>query len=99
MEGETPEENQISKDGSEKHKKKKKKKHKHRKHHEEDSEEEDKKTINKKNQAVIKDLIADCFVLLHVIYVKIYLFELKKKKKSQAKLLNLKQKVKYIKHY
>ena len=26
-----------------------------------------KKTIDKKNQSVIKDLIADCFVLLHVI--------------------------------
>ena len=67
MEGETPEENHVSNDGNEKDKKKKKKKHKHRKHHGEDSEEEDKKTINKKNQTVIKDLIADCFVLLHVI--------------------------------
>ena len=70
MEGATPqnnEEKEIANDGSEKGKKKKKKKHKHRKHRGSDSEDEDKKTIDKKNQSVIKDLIADCFVLLHII--------------------------------
>ena len=68
MEGATPEENQDITDESEKEKKKKKKKHKRKKRKGSDSEnEEDKKTITKKNQAVIKDLIADCFVLLHVI--------------------------------
>ena len=70
MEGATPqnnEEKEITNDGSEKGKKKKKKKHKHRKHRGSDSEDEDKKTLDKKNQSVIKDLIADCFVLLHVI--------------------------------
>ena len=70
MEGATPqnnEEKEITNDGSEKGKKKKKKKHKHRKHRGSDSEDEDKKTIDKKNQSVIKDLIADCFVLLHII--------------------------------
>ena len=70
MEGGTPQENEekdVSNDASEKEKKKKKKKHKHRKRRGSDSEDEEKKTIEKKNQSVIKDLIADCFVLLHVI--------------------------------
>ena len=69
MEGETPQDNQqnpINNEGSERDKKKKKKKHKKRKHHS-DSDDEDKKTIDKKNQAIVKDLIADCFVLLHII--------------------------------
>ena len=70
MEDATPhdnEENDIT-NGEEKERKKKKKKHKHKKKKGSDSEdEEEKKTIDKKNQAVIKDLIADCFVLLHVI--------------------------------
>ena len=70
MEDSTPQDNgnnQASNEGSEKEKKKKKKKHKHKKHHGSDSEDEEKKTIEKKNQQVIKDLIAECFVLLHVI--------------------------------
>ena len=70
MEGATPEDNQENdiNDESEKEKKKKKKKHKRKKRKGSDSEdEEEKKTIAKKNHAVIKDLIADCFVLLHVI--------------------------------
>ena len=70
MEGATPEDNQENEinDESEKEKKKKKKKHKRKKRKGSDSEdEEEKKTITKKNQAAIKDLIADCFVLLHVI--------------------------------
>ena len=71
MEGQTPQDNEekdISNDQSDKEKKKKKKKHKHKKRRGSDSDdEEEKKTIDKKNQAVVKDLIADCFVLLHVI--------------------------------
>ena len=70
MEGPTPqdnEENDISNDQIDKEKKKKKKKHKHKKRRGSNSDEEEKKTIDKKNQAIIKDLIADCFVLLHVI--------------------------------
>ena len=69
MEKSTPEDNEENHndEGSEKEKKKKKKKHKHRKRHGSDSEDEEKKTIDKKNQSVVKDLIADCFVLLHVI--------------------------------
>ena len=70
MEDATPQDNEekdITNEGSEKEKKKKKKKHKHRKRRGSDSEDEEKKTLDKKNQSVIKDLIADCFVLLHVI--------------------------------
>ena len=66
MEDSTPQDNENN-EGSEKEKKKKKKKHKHKKHHGSDSEDEEKKTVDKKNQQVIKDLIAECFVLLHVI--------------------------------
>ena len=70
MEEETPQDNEeknINNEGSEKEKKKKKKKHKHKKHRDSESGDESQKTINKKNQSVMKDLIADCFVLLHVI--------------------------------
>ena len=69
MEDATPKENEenANNETSEKEKKKKKKKHKHRKRRGSDSDDEDKKTIDKKNQSVVKDLIADCFVLLHVI--------------------------------
>ena len=68
MEDETPQDNNEEKDlnNDENEKKKKKKKHKHKKRKGSDSEEE-KKTLEKKNQSAIKDLIADCFVLLHVI--------------------------------
>ena len=114
MEKSTPEDNEENHndEGSEKEKKKKKKKHKHRKHHGSDSEDEEKKTIDKKNQSIVKDLITDCFVLLHVmeevllakyifliIYVKIYQFQSKKKKKNQVKFLNSKQKAKFINLY
>ena len=69
MEGETPEdreENDIMNDSNHNEKKKKHKKRKHRKNKDGDSESE-KKTIDKKNPAMIKDLIADSFVLLHLI--------------------------------
>ena len=70
MEEETPQDNEeknINNEENEKEKKKKKKKHKHKKHRDSESGDESQKTINKKNQSVMKDLIADCFVLLHVI--------------------------------
>ena len=70
MEDATPqeEEKDVNNDEEEQEKKKKKKKRKHKRRKGSDSEdEEDKKTTEKKNQAVIKDLIADSFVLLHVI--------------------------------
>ena len=70
MEEETPQDNEeknINNEGSEKEKKKKKKKHKHKKHRDSESGDDSQKTINKKNQSVMKDLISDCFVLLHVI--------------------------------
>ena len=65
----TPEEGEvkdISNDLSRAEKKKKKKKHKHHKNKDGDSDSE-KKTIDKKNPAMMKDLIGDCFVLLHLI--------------------------------
>ena len=69
MEGETPEDrddNQIINDSKSNERKKKHKKKKHRKGKDGDSDSE-KKTIDKKNPAIIKDLIAECFVLLHII--------------------------------
>ena len=69
MDGATPEEDEekdISNDLSRAEKKKKKKKHKHHKNKDGDSDSE-KKTIDKKNPAMMKDLIGDCFVLLHLI--------------------------------
>ena len=69
MDGATPEEGEekdISNDLSRAEKKKKKKKHKHHKNKDGDSDSE-KKTIDKKNPAMMKDLIGDCFVLLHLI--------------------------------
>ena len=69
MEGETPEErdeNQMMDESKDISRKKKHKKKKHRKGKDGDSESE-KKTIDKKNNAIIKDLIAECFVLLHII--------------------------------
>ena len=69
MDGETPEdreENDIMNESNHNEKKKKHKKRKHRKGKDGDSDSE-KKTIDKKNPAMIKDLIADCFVLLHII--------------------------------
>ena len=69
MEGETPEdkeENQIMDESKDNERKKKHKKKKHRKGKDGDSDSE-KKTIDKKNPAIIKDLIAECFVLLHII--------------------------------
>jgi casein kinase I family protein HRR25 len=69
MDGETPEEkeeNDIMNESNHNEKKKKHKKRKHRKGKDGDSDSE-KKTIDKKNPAMIKDLIADSFVLLHII--------------------------------
>ena len=69
MEGETPkdrDDNQIINDSKSNERKKKHKKKKHRKGKDGDSDSE-KKTIDKKNPAMIKDLIADSFVLLHII--------------------------------
>ena len=69
MEGETPEEheeNDIMNESNHNEKKKKHKKRKHRKGKDGDSDSE-KKTIDKKNPAMIKDLIAESFVLLHII--------------------------------
>ena len=68
MDGETPEEKEENDIMNESNhdKKKKHKKRKHRKGKDGDSD-SDKKTIDKKNPAMIKDLIADSFVLLHII--------------------------------
>ena len=68
MDGETPEEKEENDIMNESNhdKKKKHKKRKHRKGKDGDSD-SDKKTIDKKNPAMIKDLIAESFVLLHII--------------------------------
>ena len=69
MEGATPEEGEekdILNESNKNEKKKKKKKHKHHKNKDGDSDSE-KKTIEKKNPGMMKDLIGDCFVLLHLI--------------------------------
>ena len=73
MEGETPsnqEENEINEEEEEERKKRKRrKKHKHKKNksNESDSDDEQKKKEEKKNQLLLKDLIAETFVLLHLI--------------------------------
>ena len=105
MEEAIPQDNEENNnnEGSERDKKKKKKKHKHRRKHGSESEDEEKKTIEKKNQSVIKDLIADCFVLLHVIgkgaFGQIYLsynlrenlpVSIKKEEKKPGKIPQLK---------
>ena len=69
MEGGTPEEkedNEIMNESNHNEKKKKHKKRKHRKGKDDDSD-SDKKTIDKKNPAMVKDFIAESFVLLHII--------------------------------
>ena len=73
MEGSTPsnhEENEINEEEEEeKRKRKKKKKHRHKKdkNSESDSDDEQQKKEEKKNQLLLKDLIAEHFVLLHLI--------------------------------
>ena len=54
---------------SEKRRKRKKKKHRHKKNKssESESDDEQQKKDDKKNQILLKDLIADNFVLLHLI--------------------------------
>ena len=73
MEGSTPsnhEENEINEEEEEERKKrKKKKKHRHKKdkNSDSDSDDEQQKKEEKKNQLLLKDLIAENFVLLHLI--------------------------------
>ena len=73
MEGSTPsnhEENEINEEEEEeKRKRKKRKKHKHKKdkNSESESDDEQQKKEEKKNQLLLKDLIAEHFVLLHLI--------------------------------
>ena len=72
MEGSTPsnqEENEINEEEEEERKKRKKKKKRHKKNKssESNSDDEQQKKEEKKNQLLLKDLIAENFVLLHLI--------------------------------
>ena len=75
MEGATPsnhEENEINEEEDEEEDRKKRKKHKKHRHKkkkgsESDSDDEQQKKEEKKNQLLLKDLIAENFVLLHLI--------------------------------
>ena len=67
MDDNTPLEEKEQSNESEKEKKKKKKKHKHKKHKSSDSEDEEVKKEEEQNQLILKDLIAQNFVLLHLI--------------------------------
>ena len=72
MEGANPSnydenENNEEEEDEERKKKKKRKKHRHKKNSETESDDEEKKKEEKKNQLLLKDLIAENFVLLHLI--------------------------------
>jgi len=72
MEGSTPsnhEEEEINEEEEERKKRKKKKKHRHKKNKssESESDDEQQKKEEKKNQLLLKDLIAENFVILHLI--------------------------------